>query len=60
MYKPGAFYKGLLLPLCSSGTCTVREAVIWSSLLARVSIPVLHSSVAILKLAEMKYTGTNR
>lgn len=60
VYKPGAFYKGLLLPLCASGTCTVREAVIWSSLLARISIPVLHSSVAILKIAEMPYSGTNR
>eukprot|EP00976_Prorocentrum_cordatum_P072265 1180650-Prorocentrum_minimum.AAC.2 len=59
VYKPGAFYKGLLLPLCASGTCTVREAVIWSSLLARVSIPVLHSSVAIMKIAEMPYTGVN-
>jgi len=38
----------------------VREAVIWSSLLARVSIPVLHSAVAILKIAELKYSGTNR
>ena len=27
-YKPGAFFKGLLLPLCQSGTCTVLEAVI--------------------------------
>jgi hypothetical protein len=59
-YKPGAFYKGLLLPLCVAGDCTVREAVIWSSLLARVSIPVLHSAVAILKIAELKYSGTNR
>jgi essential nuclear protein 1 len=59
-YKPGAFYKGLLLPLCQAGDCTVREAVIWSSLLARVSIPVLHSAVAILKIAELKYSGTNR
>lgn len=59
VYKPGAFYKGLMLPLCASGTCTVREAVIWSSLLARISIPVLHSSVAILKIAEMPYSGTN-
>jgi len=59
VYKPGAFYKGLMLPLCASGNCTVREAVIWSSLLARVSIPVLHSSVAVMKVAEMSYSGVN-
>jgi len=57
-YKPAAFYKGMVLPLLSSGSCTVREAVIWSSLLSRVSIPVLHSAVAILKIAEMPYSGT--
>ncbi len=32
-YKPAAFYKGILLPLCSSGSCTLREAVIISSVL---------------------------
>ena len=44
MFKPAAFYKGILIPLCQSGTCTVREAVIFSSVLKRVSIPALHSS----------------
>ncbi|KAK9840658.1 hypothetical protein WJX81_007722 [Elliptochloris bilobata] len=57
-YKPDAFYKGLLLPLCASGTCTLREAVIVSSVLRRVSVPVLHSAAALLRLAEMPYSGT--
>ena len=26
-YKPAAFFKGILLPLCASGSCTLREAV---------------------------------
>ncbi|QDZ17973.1 bystin [Chloropicon primus] len=58
-YKPGAFFKGLLLPLCQSGTCTVLEAVIFSAVINRISIPVLHSSAALLRLAEMRYTGIN-
>lgn len=57
-YKAGAFYKGILIPLCSSGTCTLREAVIVSSVLRRSSIPVLHSAAALLRLAELPYCGT--
>ena len=58
-YKPGAFFKGLLLPLCQSRTCTVLEAVIFSAVINRISIPVLHSSAALLRLAEMRYSGIN-
>ncbi|KAI8910291.1 Bystin [Gorgonomyces haynaldii] len=59
LYKPAAFFKGFLLPLCESGTCTLREAAILSSVLTKVSVPVLHSAAALLKLAEMEYTGPN-
>ncbi|CAG2057886.1 unnamed protein product [Timema podura] len=59
LFKPGAFMKGLLLPLCESGNCTLREAIILGSVIARNSIPLLHSSAALLKIAEMDYTGAN-
>ncbi|XP_011158306.1 bystin [Solenopsis invicta] len=59
LYKPGAFMKGMLLPLLESGTCTLREAVIIGSVIAKNSIPILHSSAAMLKIAEMDYTGAN-
>ena len=59
-YKPAAFFKGLLLPLCQAGDCTLREAVIMSSVLMRTSIPMLHSAAALMKIAEMDYSGTNR
>ncbi|CAM6088566.1 unnamed protein product [Calypogeia fissa] len=58
MFKPSAFYKGILLPLCQSRTCNLREAVIIGSVIEKVSIPVLHSSVALLKMSEMEYCGT--
>jgi len=58
LYKPSAFFKGLLLPLCES-QCTVREALIISSVLQKVSVPMLHSAVAILKLAEMDFSPAN-
>ncbi|XP_015596785.1 bystin [Cephus cinctus] len=59
LFKPGGFMKGFLLPLLESGTCTLREAIIIGSVVARNSIPILHSSAAILKIAEMEYTGAN-
>ncbi|GLC39592.1 hypothetical protein PLESTB_000809400 [Pleodorina starrii] len=57
-YKPGAFYKGILLPLCQTRTCTLREAVILTSVLKRASLPVLHSAAALLRLAQLEYCGT--
>ncbi|KAK8746849.1 hypothetical protein OTU49_016854 [Cherax quadricarinatus] len=59
LFKPAAFFKGVLLPLCMSGNCTLREAVIVGSVLAKNRIPILHSAAAILKIAEMDYTGPN-
>jgi essential nuclear protein 1 len=52
LYKPAAFFKGFLFPLVSSGA-TLREASIISGVLARVSIPVLHSAAALLRLCEI-------
>jgi len=59
MFKPGAFFKGIILPMCEEGHCTLRESIIIGSLLARASIPVLHSCAAIMKIAEMEYSGAN-
>eukprot|EP00605_Chrysophyceae_sp_TOSAG23-4_P002758 GSChrysophyteH1.ASY1.ANO1.3041.1 assembled CDS len=58
LYKPASFYKGLLLPLAQGGDCTLKEATIIGSVLAKVSIPMNHSAAALLRLCEMKYTGT--
>jgi len=59
LFKPGGFMKGILLPLCESGDCTLREAVIVGSVLSKNSVPVLHSAAAMLKIAEMPYTGAS-
>ncbi|KAF3786908.1 Bystin [Nymphaea thermarum] len=58
LYKPAAFFKGIFLPLCQSGTCSLREAVVIGSVIQKVSIPPLHSSAALMKIAEMDYCGT--
>ncbi|ANB12960.1 Enp1p [Sugiyamaella lignohabitans] len=59
LYKPAAFFKGFLFPLCESGTCTLKEAVIAGSILSKVSVPALHSAAALLRLADMEYSGPN-
>lgn len=53
LYKPACFFKGLLFPLVSSGTCSLREAHIVSSVIGRVSIPVLHSAAALLRMCDL-------
>ncbi|KAI9681538.1 MAG: snoRNA-binding rRNA-processing protein [Caeruleum heppii] len=59
LYKPAAFFKGFLFPLIGSGTCTLREAHIISSVLARVSVPVLHSAAALLRLCDIAAEQTS-
>ncbi|EGW29986.1 uncharacterized protein SPAPADRAFT_63610 [Spathaspora passalidarum NRRL Y-27907] len=55
LYKPAAFFKGFLLPLVD-GYCTVREATIAASVLTKVSVPVLHSSVALTQLLQRDFS----
>eukprot|EP01041_Mallomonas_annulata_P012089 gene12089-25344_t len=57
LFKPAAFYKGVILPLAQSRNCSLREATIIGSVLAKVSIPANHSAAALLRLAEMPYSG---
>lgn len=58
LYKPSAFFKGIILPLCEDPDCSLREAVIISSILKRTHIPMLHSAAAMLKIAEMSHNRT--
>lgn len=52
LFKPAAFFKGFLFPLAESGSCSPREALIASSIFSSVSIPALHSSGALQRLAD--------
>ncbi|WVF68914.1 hypothetical protein IAT40_003688 [Kwoniella sp. CBS 6097] len=58
LYKPAAFFKGILFPLCETG-CSLKEAAIVASVLSKVSVPVLHSAAALMRLASMDYSGPN-
>ena len=54
MYKPQAFFKGLLFELLNNEP-TLRECQILASVIHRVSIPVIYSSVALLKLLQVQH-----
>lgn len=54
LFKPAAFFKGILLPLAEDEP-TSREAIIIGSILQKVSIPSFHSTAALIKLTEMDY-----
>jgi len=55
--KPTAFFGGIVMPLCQSGDCTLREAIVFSSVLVRHHAPTAAASGAILRLAELQYSG---
>ncbi len=58
VFKPAAFFKGIIIPLCESGDCSLREATIIGSVLAKISVPMMHSAAAMLKIASIKqYNG---
>ncbi|KAI9575032.1 Bystin-domain-containing protein [Boletus coccyginus] len=58
LYKPGAFFKGIVFPMLESG-CTLKEAAIIASVVAKKKVPVLHSAAALLRIAQMDYAGPN-
>jgi essential nuclear protein 1 len=53
LYKPSAFFKGFVFPLLTDASCTQREAVIIASVVAKISVPVLHSAAALHRLCEI-------
>ncbi|KAG1902909.1 Bystin-domain-containing protein [Suillus fuscotomentosus] len=58
LFKPAAFFKGIVFPMLENG-CTLKEAAIIASVVAKKKVPVLHSAAALLRIANMDYTGPN-
>ncbi|KAG2159056.1 Bystin-domain-containing protein, partial [Suillus bovinus] len=58
LFKPAAFFKGIVFPMLEDG-CTLKEAAIIASVVAKKKVPVLHSAAALLRIANMDYTGPN-
>jgi len=57
--KPDAFNKGIIFPLCEMRACTMRQATVFSAILKKVSIPVLHSAAALLYMAQQPWSPAN-
>jgi len=53
LYKPSAFFKGVVFPMLTDGSCTQRQATIVASVVRMVSVPVLHSAAALHRLCEI-------
>ncbi|KAI0557799.1 Bystin [Gracilaria domingensis] len=56
VYKPGAFCKGILFPVCEDRSCSLRQATIIGSIVRKVSIPMLHSAATMLYLSQLPYS----
>jgi len=53
LFKPAAWFRGILLPLAQEN-CTLREATIVGSVLAKVSVPVEHAAAALIMLCQQE------
>ena len=56
IYKPAGFFKGVIFPMAEN--LSTKEANIIGSILQKCSIPIAHSSSAIMRLCELN--GLNR
>ena len=56
-YKSAAWVKGILLPLVGETACSLREAAIIGSVLAKTSLPMQHGAAAMVRLSKMQYNG---
>jgi essential nuclear protein 1 len=52
LFKPAAFFKGIVLPLAAEN-CTLREAMILGSVLSKASIPPMHGGAALVRMCSM-------
>lgn len=58
IYKPAAFFKGIVLEICDCPESNLKEASIIASVISKISIPLLHSAATILRLTSKEYSGT--
>lgn len=52
LFKPAAFFKGILLPLAMEN-CTLKESMIFSSVITKASVPPMHAAAVIVRLCFM-------
>lgn len=52
IFKPAAFFKGIVIPLCAEN-CTLREAALLCSILTKTSLPSNHVAATMVRLCMM-------
>lgn len=57
LYRPSAFYKGIVLPLLEDNRVTLKQASIISSVISKSPIPMLFSAAALASLCNLPYSG---
>ncbi|CAD8205943.1 unnamed protein product [Paramecium octaurelia] len=57
MYKPQAWFRSILFPLCLEKDFTLKEAQIIGSVIHKLHVPPIHGSIAIFKVAQLDFTG---
>jgi essential nuclear protein 1 len=59
-YQPPAFYKGIVIPICEGGDCSLLEAQIICSAMKKATLPALHSSAALHLLCQIEFSPTTQ
>lgn len=58
-YKPSIYFKHIIIPVCEVDKSSVREIVIFTSLIAHKPVPVAQSAAALLKILTLPYSPVN-
>lgn len=57
IYKPAAFFKGIIFPVVHDPQTTLKEANVYCSVISGTSIPNLHAAAALMKISTGEYSG---
>jgi essential nuclear protein 1 len=57
IYKPAAFFKGIVFPVVNDKHTTLKEANVYCSIISNTSIPALHAAAALMKISTGEYSG---
>lgn len=57
IYKPAAFFKGIIFPVVHDTLTTLKEASVYCGVISGTSIPNLHAAAALMKISTGEYTG---
>lgn len=57
IFKPAAFFKGIIFPVILDDRTTLKEASIYCSIVSKISFPSLHAAAALMKICSGPFFG---